>query len=524
MTKARLIRLFRKFHKWPGVIIAFFAILYALSGIILNHRETFSSFDIPRKLMPPGYAYENWNLAAVRGSTDLGNDSIIIYGNIGVWLTNNQFDSFKDFNHGLPGGIDKRKIYSLKSKNGFLAAATHFGLYVTPENNINWKKAELPVKEQRLTDLAFKDDTLIILTRSHLIKTADLKNFSPVKLPAPIGYERNAGLFNTLWELHSGELFGLAGRLFVDLLGVVVIWLSISGLLHFFFPAIIKRRKKNALDTSRIITAKKFNLHWHNAIGYITVIFVIINTAAGMFLRPPLLIPIATKKVGIIPYTHLDNDNAWYDKLRRVAWNDSLKAYIFSTSEGFYLGEERLTDMLIPAPVQPPVSVMGLNVFEPVGPAAYLTGSFSGMFLWDLQRGSAIDFITGLPVSGEAFTGRPIGNHMVAGWVAAEGGKAWWFDYNSGIRGVVNNAPFPEMPSDILTQTPISWWNAALEVHTGRIFEHLIGPFYILIVPLAGLCLIIVLISGFFIWWMAYRKKAKVKTMAKGAQGRCRGA
>jgi hypothetical protein len=511
MTKARRIRLFRKFHKWPGVIIAFFAILYALSGIILNHRETFFSFNISRKLMPPGYAYDNWNLAAIRGSTDLGNDSLILYGNIGAWLTNSQFTILEDVNQGFPKGIDKRKIYSLKSWEGFLVAATHFGLYVTTESNINWRKVNLPVKEQRLTDLAIKDDTLVILTRSHLIKTADLRNFIPLKLPDPMGYERKAGLFNTLWELHSGELFGLAGRLFVDLLGVIVIWLSVSGLLHFLFPGMIRKRKSKALDASRIIAAKKFNLHWHNVIGYLAVFFIVINTAAGMFLRPPLLIPIATKKVGIIPYTHLDNDNAWHDKLRRITWNDSLNAYLISTSEGFYAADERFSNKLIPVPVQPPVSVMGLNVFEPVGQATYLVGSFSGIFMWDLQKGPVIDFITGRPVSVEDFTGRPIGTHMAAGWVTAAGNKAWWFDYNSGASGLGNTHPFPEMPPEILAKTPISWWNAALEVHTGRIFEHLIGPFYILIVPLAGLCLIIVLISGFFIWWMAYRKKAKAE-------------
>lgn len=53
----------------------------------------------------------------------------------------------------------------------------------------------------------------------------------------------------------------------------------------------------------------------------------------------------------------------------------------------------------------------------------------------------------------------------------------------------------------------MSLWNVSLEMHTGRIFEHLIGPFYILIVPLAGLCLIMVLVSGFFIWWKAHRNK-----------------
>jgi len=66
--------------------------------------------------------------------------------------------------------------------------------------------------------------------------------------------------------------------------------------------------------------------------------------------------------------------------------------------------------------------------------------------------------------------------------------------------------PVWNMSQDVLDKTPISLWNTALEIHTGRIFEHLIGPFYILYVPLSGLCLIMVLISGFLIWWKAYRR------------------
>jgi hypothetical protein len=506
MTKAKLIRLFRRFHKWQGIIIAFFAILYALSGIVLNHRETFSSFDIPRKLMPPGYQYSNWNLAGVRGSTAIGGDSILLFGNIGVWLTDNQMSSLEDFNHGFPKGIDKRKIYALRPMGEKLVAATHFGLYATGKEQINWQKVNLPFKEQRLTDLALKGDTLLVLTRSHLAKTTNLKDFTPVRLPKPIGYERKVGLFNTLWELHSGELFGLAGRLFVDILGVTVIWLSVSGLLHYFYPGMIRRRKKMKGEASGLISAKRFNLHWHNVIGYIAIAFLIINTIAGMFLRPPLLIPIASKQVGIIPYTHLDNDNAWHDRLRRVTWNDSLDAYLFSTSAGFYASGESLIQPLIPVPSQPPVSVMGLNVFEPMGAASYLVGSFTGMYVWNLQEGSIYDFITGKPLTGPLPAGRPVGTHMVAGWVTTPGGTAWWFDYNLGAIAMNEKSVFPEMTDEIINKTPSSWWGAALEIHTGRIFEHLIGPFYLLIVPLAGLCMVIVLISGFLIWWMVYRK------------------
>jgi hypothetical protein len=506
MKKAKLIRLFKKFHKWPGIVISFFAIIYALSGIVLNHRETFSSFDIPRKLMPPGYQYKNWNLAAVRGSLEIGNDSILIYGNIGIWLTNNQFDQFEDFNHGFPKGIDKRKIYSLKPMGSQVVAATHFGLYVTDKNEVSWNKIPLPVKEERVADLTLKDDTLIILTRNHMVKTGDLHNMHPIKLPVPIGYEGKIGLFNTLWELHSGELFGMAGRLFVDLLGIVIIWLSVSGLLHFFYPKWIKRRKEKKISSQRLVSAKRWNLHWHNVIGYLAIIFLIINTIAGMFLRPPLLIPIASKKVGIIPYTHLDNNNAWHDKLRRIHWNDSLNIYLLSTSEGFYLLDESLSQPPVATVNQPPVSVMGLNVLEPISPDTYLLGSFTGMYAWNIRSGALIDFITGKPATLANPAGRPIGAHMVAGWIKSSEAGAFWFDYNHGATALSPHTTFPQMSAEMVTKTPTSWWNAALEIHTGRIFEHLIGPFYILIVPLVGLCILIVLISGFFIWWMAYRK------------------
>ena len=62
------------------------------------------------------------------------------------------------------------------------------------------------------------------------------------------------------------------------------------------------------------------------------------------------------------------------------------------------------------------------------------------------------------------------------------------------------------MPNKIRKASPMSLWNSALEVHTGRIFENVLGPFYILYVPLAGICILLVLISGVLLWWKAFRK------------------
>jgi len=48
----------------------------------------------------------------------------------------------------------------------------------------------------------------------------------------------------------------------------------------------------------------------------------------------------------------------------------------------------------------------------------------------------------------------------------------------------------------------------ALKFIPAVFFEYIAGPFYILYVPLSDLCLIMVLVSGFFLWWNVHRRRA----------------
>ena len=508
MINNKIIKISKKLHKWPAIIIAFIAILFAVSGIVMNHRGLFSGVDISRKLLPENYSYNNWNLAAVRGSAAIDSTTNLMFGNIGIWKTADDFNSFNDFNQGFPKGIDNRKIYSVVQFKNTLFAGTHLGLYKREPGN-EWQKIKLNT-EDRIADLGLKEDTLLVLTRNYLLKSADGNTFEIVQLPEPVGYVRETGVFDTFWQLHSGELWGQPGKLIVDLLGIATIFLSVTGLLHFFFPKIISRRKKKMQETAGLISVKKTNLRWHNVVGYIFVAFLIINTFSGMHLRPPLLIGIANKKVGILPGTHLDNPNPWFDKLRRVHWNDTLKQYVLSTSEGFYFAEESLTSTLQPAFSQPPVSVMGCNVLHPVNEKIYIVGSFSGMFLWNIENGAVADFFTKQQYEAPDGMQSPIGANMAAGLIETSNGFVW-FDYNSGAQKIdaqrMGSQVFPEMPEEIRKASPMSLWNVALELHTGRIFENVLGPFYILYVPLAGICLLLVFVSGFWLWWKLYRKK-----------------
>ncbi|MBN2775045.1 MAG: PepSY domain-containing protein [Prolixibacteraceae bacterium] len=512
MNKSKWLKRFRKFHKWPGIIISVFVILFAISGIIMNHRTLVSSVDIPRKILPSNYEYSNWNLAAVRGSLHLSGDTSLIFGNAGIWKTPDDFINFADFNQGFPKGIDNRKINAMAVlPNGNQFAGTQFGLYNFKNTDEKWVEVKLPVENKRIADLIVKNDTLIILTRDYLLKYTDHDNIQIIQLPEQDNYTRKTGLFNTLWELHSGELFGIIGKLLVDLFGVAVIFLSITGLLHLFFPKIIRKRKKVEKPVEILVRTKRLNLKWHNVVGYIFVLFLVINTFSGMHLRPPLLIAIANKQVGIIPYSHLDTPNPWHDKLRRVAWDENLGIYIFSTSEGFFYTGETLKEKLIAFTGQPPVSIMGCNVLEKFSEGKYLVGSFSGMYIWDIFTGKSFDYFSKQQYQKPEGMEIPVGENMVAGLIHKSSGEKIWFYYNEGSKRMTSHngmSSFPDMPEEIVKKTPISLWNVALEVHTGRVFEKYTGPFYILYVPLAGICILLVLISGFFIWWLGYKKKA----------------
>lgn len=508
MTKNKILGKLRKFHKWPGIMITLFVILFAVSGIFMNHRSLISGVDINRSLLPEDYSFQNWNKAAVKSVCLLGTDSALVYGNIGIWLSTDQFLTFQDWNAGFPKGIDNRKISKiLKTPDGKLFAGTYFGLYQYSVQEHEWQKTTLPVSEERITDMIMRQNELLVQTRSFLMKSNDEKLFQTIILPAPVGYNGKASLFKTLWLLHSGEIWGSVGKLVVDLFGLAILIIALTGLMHFIFPKWLKHRKKKQKENSKLVTARNTNLRWHNRLGWIFIPFLIFVTITGMFLRPPLLIAIANSMISPIPGTVLSSPNPWYDKLRRVLYDEQQHLFLFSTNDGFFFTDENFEEPMRQPMNQPPVSVMGCNVLEKKAESTYLVGSFNGLFLWNPFSGQMIDHLSGNPYQAPQVAGPPISKDMIDGWFADNSGNEYYFDYNHGVLPIRNNAQFGEMSPQVITKSPISLWNLALEVHTGRIFEPLLGMFYILYVPFAGISILVVLISGFFIWWIGYRKK-----------------
>ncbi len=497
-------KFWRKYHKWGGIILSFFLLLFALSGIILNHRQAFSSIDISRNMLSSSYQYNNWNSAALKGGIEADSTQTLFYGNVGCWIYDASHKTWVDFNQGFPEGIDNRKLTKLiRTKNNRLFAGTLFGLYEHRQGI--WQKTGLGTEHQHITDLIEVNDTLHILTRSEigylaLNKANDSIRFSC--LPAPGDFKGTTSLFKTIWVLHSGEILGFTGKLLVDFIALVFLFLIVTGIIWFISPALIKRAKKKLKPVENKKKRFRFSVKWHNKIGVYTIVFLIFTTFTGMFLRPPLLIAIAGTQVKSIPLTMLDTPNAWYDQLRAIRYNAAYNVYFVSTSKGMYALTSDKKEM-VRLPHQPPVSVMGITVFEEKRNNGYLVGSFSGLYLWNPIDGTCYNYISGQPYATSKGMVRPIGDFMASGYYSYKD-AACYFDYNAGVKALSKKGDFPPMPHAIKVASPMSLWNLALEIHTARIFQDAIGAFYILIIPLTGLTTLILLLSGLWVWIKKY--------------------
>lgn len=506
----------RAWHKWLGLLFSIFILMFCFSGIILNHRHFFSNCEVSRWWLPKAYHIENWNQSVVRGTMPY-KSGLLVYGQTGIWKSDANFSKWEDFNEGLASGIDNRKITNVvRTGDGKLWCSALYEAYCYDEALQKWQSVELPENEERISDIALRgQDTVVVVTRSSLYEAVAPKyKFTLRTLNTPVGYKNEVSLFKTVWMLHSGELFGTVGRLVIDFVALVLIVLCLTGLLFFAMP--YRMRKVKTAEMRRKMSGwMKWNLKWHNRLGAGLIILTLVLSVTGMCLRPPLMVPLAMTKTAPLPYSALDQENVFHDKLRALRWDDNLNEWLLSASDGFYrLG----SDLLHAQPIQlaknatPQVSPMGVNVFirnpQAGCEAEWLVGSFSGLYRWNPQTGSLIDWFTG-KISERSY-GRPLGAHSVTGWssdlTCTPNATPVVFEYSTSPSSAL-----PQMPQ-VLQEQPMSLWNFALELHVGRCYEPFLGSIFSeLFVFLSGLLLSLTLISGYVLYRRSYKKKSKQK-------------
>lgn len=538
----------KKYHRWLGLVLSVFMLVFCVSGIILNHREVFSDCEVSRKWLPASYHIKNFNNGVVKGmvvkksaahSLSSENcDSVLAYGCAGVFLTDSRLSTWQDFNAGLPESIDERNVrHVVKAKDGSLWCAALRDVYRYDENSHRWKKVELPGNEERIMDVALAKDsmTVVALTRSRVFTIVPFVQYGEIVkigksssetyrveskiIPAPKKYEPKTTLFKLVWHLHSGEFFGLPGKLVVDAIALVLIVLSITGILLFILPYGIRRAKKLAAKARMKRLGKQFawNMKWHNKIGYVTIVLTLWIAITGMCLRPPLMVPLVLSK---LPQAVGEDGNVWQDKLRAIRWDAVQGDWLVSTSEGFLRVDEDFSQApkMLPDDECPKLSPMGVTVWESDGKGGWIVGSFRGIYRWNPvnHKSQILDYFTNEPCVETSMI--PISDNLICGYSEdLFDREPMVFDFAKGVEDakgqVINILDEKDAMSDLICETaPMSLWNVALELHVGRCYSPFLGPLSDLFVFLSGLLITLVLLSGYII---SHRRRKKAQARLK---------
>ena len=524
-TKHRRHRRLRWVHKWGGLFFTLFLIIFALSGIVLNHRVALSEVDVPRSVLPPEYRMEHWNLGAVKGTLRVSSDSILLYGENGLWLTDSSRACFSRFERGMRSGADNRLVANVvRTHSGQLFAVTTFDAYQWNHSTQSWQRlTERFAPSDRMTDAAVKGDTLVLQSRSELfLATAPYAHFERIHLKAPTNAPLGRFTFRTLWMLHSGELFGAWAQYFVDFLGVILIVLCLTGVVLAFFPKLLKRQRKRQPEGKSVLRRVfKFSLQLHNKLGVYLLAFLLLLTVTGMFLRPPLLVAIARLRHQPLALTHEHNPNPWWDNLRMIRYDRHHHRWLLQTPFGFFT-----TSNLHSAPTkldhEPPVGFMGTNVLQQEDADHWIAGSFSGLYRWNARTGESWNLYTGQRYVAPKHQGIPDFTYSVSGYSKDLSARPVVFDYNRGAEYALGGAQkaatdddrqefvcyeradFSVMPEQV-QDGRLSLWRVALETHTGRIYTFLPNIVIQLFIFLSGTFLLTVLISGFIVWRRFHR-------------------
>jgi hypothetical protein len=175
---------FRKWHGWGGAILSLFILVVAVTGILLNHKDLF--FHGEAKKQPQGLLTSSTNLAALPIS----------------------FEKALAVARDHYGDVPLEKI-ELKDERGWL----------------HYKVARGEGEEIRID-----------------AQTGEATHKYGAKLET--GGATTYNWAKIVDDLHTGKLFGTAGKLLVDVTSGVIIALTLTGLYLWAVPILRKRQSK----------------------------------------------------------------------------------------------------------------------------------------------------------------------------------------------------------------------------------------------------------------------------------------
>ncbi len=497
-------RISRAIHKYLGLILGLYLLAMGASGLLLNHPEWIRSIDTPQAIVPGDYNYRNWNRMLVRSGMITPDGTWYLAGKSGVARSDDQGRKFFLLDEGFPTAAYDRDtadllILNKDSADRVLLAATRSGLY-HKHGNDPWSQIILPgaPSSPRMVALVKTDDRVVAFSEKAAWQAdAAALNFTPAKLAVA---EQDAAarvpLFRMLHDIHNGAILGTPGKIILDISAIILVVLGVSGLVIWFVPW---RNRK--WPTLRQPPGTFFRWCWkyHLKLGIWIVVVLMILAGSGIFLRPPLLLATVNHSLNADnPLLRFSPRSAGFGGKIQSATAGSNGSIVISTESGLWRGPANLDGSFRRLQLPVPVHGMGVTVLEGMENNQLLIGSFSGLFVIEEQQGR----IWRLRRPGLQESNPYQSNDLVSGVVTAGGQPYVRFDYHDGMLPMTAHQPsLPVMSDEIAAAAPMSMWHYLFEFHNGRIFEPWLGPWYLLIIPLSGIILLILCLSGAYDWW-----------------------
>ncbi len=490
-TIQSLFTLSKWLHKYTGLGLLLIFIFMAGTGILINHPSLLSSWSVPASWLGESYQYANWNRFSFRDSVLTDTGGMFIGGKMGVWYSSGPGIAFEEMNAGLPDSFYLRDINTLLAVdykgNRRLYAGGRSGLFYRNQNAESWLPVH-GVTDVKIVDLLLTDGQIMAFS-PHACYTTSVSQDNPVFERVPVRINSKGQWvpgYRILFELHSGKLFGLPGRLLADMAALLLVFLCLSALYIWYIPW-RKRRFKGRQRKSRWLATL---YSYHLSIGIWAALFLFLIAGSGAFVRPPLILFSSMIK---IPLASLAGKTP--EILKAAISGDG--ALIIATRDGWYKGSQNFIPPL--QAVTPPVPVfgMGTTVLESLSDQQLLVGSFSGLYKWNVEENIGVDLHGN---SAPEKAGLRPGDVMAAAAIIDDGTFAGYADYKRGLLNY-NNTPILDRPFPAeQLENRTSLYHFLFELHNGRFLRDAIGAWYILYVPLIGLALMLVIFTGVFDW------------------------
>lgn len=500
----RCYKLSKSIHKIIGLICLVWFILVGFSGILMNHPDLIRKISVPSAIVPDKFKSTKWNRMAMREMvySDQDPNRMFACGRMGVWESRDRGKTFLPMDNGYPSSAFDRDtdclLLTRTHGEEILWAGNRSGLFLWDFASVEW----MQIKHKGLMNIRIQD--LIQIQNNIFVFTSNdcvvLDKNRPDQKPLPASLQlvsktdKTVSMIRFMLRIHDGTLLGLPGKLFVDGMGILLIFLCGSAILIWYIPRQRRQKSKKQLSTRLFRILHRYHLK----AGIYTVVFLVIIAITGMIIRPPFRQIIVNKAVSAAWMKQVSSQR--YPGIRKAVYLEKENRLLLATRLGFFMGPVDFSEPFRKIDIPISVSGMGVTILELLKEDRLLVGSFAGLFVQNRISGT-------VEAVGRINEQTPPSRTKAVGAAVEKRELKFWVDYNNGIAGTNADDPVPRMPAVSGQKKAMALWQYLRLIHTGNIFRGWLKHHTWLINFLGGALLCISLLTGGYDWF--YRRKKR---------------